>query len=231
MKVRQFLAAAAMLAATLSLGACSYNVSPPATGAANIYSQYSDKIPGRWLLVVEASALNTTARPVGVVGSAHNYPISGSEAFRQAARATVANIVEDVELVATTAPMAETNAVGTVGQILIRVDSFQPRLQIIPGFWSATASASAEISAGMTVDGPGGRLLGTSAGASRTADSPSGSFAEGGAQALAEAVGRSQRELLERLGERLSNAPQVRQAATAATRPAAPGRRAAQAAR
>ena len=100
------------------------------------------------------------------------------------------------------------------GTIIVRLDSFQPRLACQMGFWSGTCTATADISFGVEVSGPSGRLLGTSIGASKTHDGDSGGACGDAANVFAEAYRLALRDALERMAERISNAPRLRQVST-----------------
>jgi hypothetical protein len=197
---------------TFLLGACSYPVQAPVSPALNVYTSYADKLPGNYVLVVEASSWDKVVKSSSYQCSAHNFPMNANAVFKESVTRTVEQLVESVE-VATVPPSRETMSSKRIaGVILVKADTFEPKLTFIPGFWSATASAAMDVSAALTVDGPQGRLLGTSAGASRSADGEAGDGCGGGANVLADATSKALRDLMERLGERIGNAPKLREA-------------------
>jgi hypothetical protein len=197
---------------TVLLGACSYPVQPSVSPALNVYTSYADKLPGHYILVVEASSWGKVVKPSSYQCSAHSFPMDVNAVFKESVTRTVEQLVESVE-VASVPPTRETMSNKKIaGVILVKADTFEPKLTFIPGFWSATASAAMDVSAALTVDGPQGRLLGTSAGASRSADGDAGEGCGDGAKVLADATSKALRDLMERLGERIGNAPKLREA-------------------
>ena len=163
-------------------------------------------------LIVEASSWAKVIKASSHQCSAHNFPIDANAVFKESITRTFEQLVEFVE-VAAVLPSRETMSREKIaGAILVKADTFEPKLTFVPGFWSATASADMNVSAALTVDGPQGRLLGTSAGASRSADGEASDGCGSGANVLADATSKALRELMERLGERMGNAPKLREA-------------------
>ncbi|MDY0883500.1 hypothetical protein ACFPL7_11115 [Dongia soli] len=197
------------MVALLLTAACSYPVSVPPSPALDVYASYTDKITGKYALYVDATSFTRTVSATGEICSAHNYPINANDAFKASAVKTLEQLVENVEVV--DAPIAREALAerGYRGMIVIKSDEYSARLMFVPGFWQATATASADISARILVDGPEGRLFGTSGSASRSYDSSTGSCG-GGAEALSHATSMAMKEMFERLGERFANEPKLR---------------------
>lgn len=86
-------------AAALLLGACSYKASAPVSPAYDVYSNYPDKIPGRFALHVDAEELNREVRVRGYACSAHTYAVKGESAFVQSTLRTIEDLVQSVQLV------------------------------------------------------------------------------------------------------------------------------------
>lgn len=198
------------LGAALGISACSYNVPTTASPAFDVYSNYRDKIPGSFALYVDANSFAREVKPTGQICSANSYPLNANISFKQSVTATIKQLVEQVEVVERPLPTADLAAKGYRGQIVVRSDEYIAHITFIPGFWTATASSSVDISASLIVDGADSRFLGTSASASRSTELSSASCGDG-AQAIADANSKATKELLERLGERLANEPRLRQ--------------------
>lgn len=192
------------------ISACSYDVPITASPAFDVYSNYRDKIPGRFTLFVDANSFAREVKPAGHMCSAHSYPLNANASFKQSALKTIEQIVEEVELVDRPLPVEELASKSYQGQIVIKSDEYIARITFIPGFWSATASSTVDISASLIVDGTEGRYLGTSAAASRSSELSSANCGDG-AQAIADANSRATKELLGRLAERLANEPRLRE--------------------
>jgi hypothetical protein len=193
------------------LGACSHPVTAPSAPALNVYTSYSDKIPGRFALVVEAGGWYKIVKPSSHICAAHDFPFDANSAFKESVKRTVEQLVDQVEIFQTPPTRETMNRDNITGTIIIKADTFEPRLTFVPGFWSGSVSSTIDMSANLTVDGPQGRLLGTSAGASRTSDNSNVGSCADGMHALSDASSKGIRELMERLGERLGNAQKVRE--------------------
>jgi hypothetical protein len=83
------------------------------------------------------------------------------DSFRQSVIATLQQLVEEADVVQTPLTVDELAKAGKRGQIIVRADSMEARVEFIPGFWSATGEGHVELTANLTVDGLQGRLLGT----------------------------------------------------------------------
>jgi hypothetical protein len=193
------------------VSACAYTVSAPVSAAYEVYSSYSEQVPGRYALLISSDSLSSIVRPSGVTCAAYTYPVDANEAFESSIVGTFEQLFEDVEVVDIAVPREKLAERGFDGQIVVRSNDFRPRIRFVPGFFSATAVASVDISANISIDGAQDRLFGTSVGANRSAEGESGTFCGNGSEVLGEATGQSMRELMERMGERIANAPKLRQ--------------------
>lgn len=200
-----------MLVVALSglLSACAYNVPVGNTPNLNVYSSYADKLPGSYALYVDASSFTKTVKATGVNCSAHTYPLDLRTAFREDTIKTVQQLVENVEVVDQPLSSDVLKQRGMKGQIIVRSDDLNARVQFIPGFWQATSEANVELSASLTVDGDAGRQLGTTGEGVGSAQGQAGACASGAAT-IGDATEKAVKQLLGQLGERLSNSPRLR---------------------
>ena len=207
--LRSILAAAIV---AVSLCACTYEVKTTAAPALNVYSSYGEKLAGKYALLVQSDIMTKTVEPSSNNCGPHDYPIDARAAFKQSAIQTFTQLVETVETVEKALTAAELTDGQYNGLIVVRAEEYDPRLTFIPGFWSAHASSTVDMSASLLVDGPNGRLLGTKASESRTVESEA-SGCGSGADSLARANSKAMAALLDRLAERFSNEPRLRTAA------------------
>jgi hypothetical protein len=149
--------------AAVMLSACSYNAAVGVSPNLNVYSSYTDKLPGTYLLYVEGDAFSRVVKPTGLNCSAHSFPLDFRDAFKQSVIQTMQQLVENVQVVDQPVPASDLARRGAKGMIVIRGESLNPRLMFIEGFWSSTPDATVEISSSLTVDAQAGRLLGTTA--------------------------------------------------------------------
>lgn len=76
---------------------CAYKADPIAAPAYNVVTSFSSKVPGKWLLAVEAMSLNQTLRPSSLSCSAHSFLLELSEPFKTSVAQTLRNAFEQVE--------------------------------------------------------------------------------------------------------------------------------------
>ncbi|HEX3430177.1 MAG TPA: hypothetical protein VHT03_04755 [Rhizomicrobium sp.] len=210
---------AATAALCVQLTCCSYQVQTVSAPQLDVYSNYEKKVPGKWALIVDPAQFNHTVKAEGVNCAAHNYPLDLRSSFKQSVAGTFENIVDSVEVVDGAAPAETLTSRGYAGVISVRAEDLRSRLIFEPGFFTSTADATIELDAGMTVYGPNGKLLGTRGTGKGDGNSDAGEFCGGTTNAIEHASEAAMKDLLGVLGERFTNAPQVR-AATGRKEPA-----------
>lgn len=217
-KVTQVLAAAALSLALLLVG-CAHEIAPTTAPAVNVYSSYDSRIPGTWIVVVDSGTrFHREIKPSTYICSAHSYPFDSGDTIRASVIQTLQSVFDDASERTSHPSHDEMARQDFAGVILVRLESFQPRLACHQGFWSATCTATTDISLGVEVNGPRGRLLGTSVGSSKTFDGDAGAACGDAANVFAESYRLALRDALERLAERVSNAPRLRAAADGSRR-------------
>ena len=194
------------------LSACAYQAPVVAVPNLNVYTSYSDKLPGDYLLFVDDDSLITNVHATGVACGAHSYPLDARAPFKDAVRQTLEQLVEHVTPVDAPVSSADLAAQGKAGMIIVKGNEVQARFAMVPGFWTASAEANVDLTAAVSVDGAGGRLFGTEASGTGHAEAPAGGLCSGPANALADATGTAMKQLLGQLGERMSNSPRLRTA-------------------
>lgn len=201
------LVAAAALAA---VAGCQYNAKPMPVATYNIYSSYGDKLPGKYLLYVDGSSLNKPIKPSDLNCAAHTYPLDMGSSFGSSVRQTLSNLVSEMEVVNAPIDRAELKARGARGIIIVRGESLDGRLRVVPGFWSAGIETEVEVSASIVVDGINGRLLGSTVSGSGRGQSDAGLMCEGGSKSMTDSAEAALKQVLGRLGEALANSDRVR---------------------
>jgi len=202
-----------IILAAVSVSACTYDASAPVSPAYDVYSNYEDKLPGEYALYVDAEELSGEYSVEGYACSAHNYTQDASSAFEQSVTKTFQNLVQNLEAVDQPLSSRDLEAQGYTGMIIVEAEDIDVRINVIPGFWTSDMSADVELAASLRVDGREGRLLGTTVSGDDDAKTGAGTGCEGGAKALSTATSRALEELMQRLGERLSNSRRLRNAA------------------
>lgn len=208
--MRIFPAIAVGLAIVVS--GCSYSSQAPVSPAYNVYSNYDDKLPGSYALYVDADAMTGTYSVQGFDCAVHRYPVDARGSFKTSVHQTFQNLVENVELVDAPLSTADLQARGHRGQIIVEGQEMDVKLVVIPGFFMADMEADVEVAANMRVDDDDGqRMLGTTVAADKDAISEADIACSGGADAITAATSEAFEELMQRLGERLSNSRKLRE--------------------
>jgi hypothetical protein len=206
----------AVIAAAICLIGCAYKAEPIAAPSYNVVTSFSEKIPGKWLLAVEADPLNQTIKPSGYQCAAHNFPLELSDAYKTSVAQTLKNVFEQVEVIPATISGQEANRRGARGIIVVRGEEVRGRLDVQPGFWTANMKTQVLIVASTFVDGGHGRIFGTTVEGQGIADAEGGVFCEGGGKSLTDASAIAMRDNIRKVAEALGNSERVR--ATAAGR-------------
>ena len=203
-----------MVIMLLFTGACTYKGSVDVKAAYNIYSNYEDKVLGKWAIYSDGSKFKTEKVDMdGVACSLHSYPLDAVKAFEQSAFQTFANLVENIELVEVPIAAANLSKRGFDGQIIVTGERLRTELTFIQGFWAATARARIDFTASVSAVGREGRLLGTTASDDGIGKGDAGIACEGGAKAVADGASDVIYGILTKLGERFANSNRVRAAA------------------
>ena len=192
------------------LAGCAYSADVPVSPAYDVARSYGAKIPGKWLLYVEADKLDRDTKSGQFACSAHRYPIRAAEAFRASTVASIGNQVEAVESVQSPPDAKTAAAMGARGVIIVRAEDVRPRLDVKPGFMMAHLEGTAVVIATITVNGRQGRLLGQTVEGSGFATAEAGMACEGGGKALGEAVSVAMGDAMRELAEALANSERVR---------------------
>lgn len=146
-------AAYVALLGAIILAGCAYKADPIAAPSYNVVTSFSDKIPGKWFLAVEAAPLNQTIKPSGYACSAHTFPLELSDAFRTSVAQTLRNVFEQIEEIPTPIPGDQAPRRGARGIVVVRGEEVRGRLDVRPGFLQANMKTDVVIVASTYVDG------------------------------------------------------------------------------
>jgi hypothetical protein len=205
--------AAMLLLFALSLMGCAYKVDPQTQPAVNIYTTYEDKLPGNYVFVADDSLKNIKrdVKPSSFVCSAHTYPTEIGPSLVASLNSTLQKVADNVQMAESGVSIEKVSGTTMQRSVFVRLDTFSPRLSCSPGFWQGYCTASADISLGVTVTGPEGRLFSSSVGSSRSADGDAGQACDGGAKVLSQAIELTMRDTMERMAERLAASTKLRE--------------------
>jgi len=194
----------------VAISGCAYRANTKVSPALDIYSNYDNKIPGRFALYVDADDLKSDVKMTGYNCAAYSYPVDASATFTSSVKKTFENLVDEIDIVQSPLDRTQISSGGYRGLIMVKAEDLAVDLRVIPGFFSAEIEADATIIARLTVEGDSGRIMGTSVEGDKTYRTDAGFACDGGATAVGRAVNKAMKETLERLGERLSNSVRLR---------------------
>ncbi len=203
------------------LSATSQSAAPSHT---HIYSSYADRIPGTFALYVDVEELVKSTHTTGQSCSWRFDTVDLRNQFRSTAIQTMSTVVEKVELVERPMTPGELQRAHLRGQIIIRAESISTDVKDdLTNFIIYRDRGVVNLSAGILVDGPNGRLLGALATGTGSGDAYQGLLCGGGAATMAQAGQIAIDQLFNELAERLSNSERVRaEIGSAPPAPAAP---------
>ena len=191
-----------------ALGACSYTAEPARVSAFNVYSSYSDKLPGKFYLFVDAKGLDRTVKSSELGCSAHTYPIEISQTFLDSAHQSIGSLVELLEVV--NSPKKPEELSASEAQIIISGQRTDARLRMLEQFWTSSIETDVEITASVVVDGKKGRLHGSTVYGRGTANTDAGIACEGGSDSFSQSASDAMRQTITRIGEALVNSDRIR---------------------
>jgi len=195
----------------LSVG-CAHNAPIDIAPSYDVYSNYDDKMPGKFALTVDASEMTKEIKPDGFVCSAHTFPVDGASAFETSVLKTFENLVEEVVLLDNPLNQSSLKSQGYRAQLVVKARDLDVDLKVIQGFWTAEIEADVEITASVeAINVAQGKVLGATIEGDADGKAPAGAFCEGGGKAIGIAMQEAMKETMERLGERLTNARRMRE--------------------
>jgi len=195
---------------TLMLVGCAYKVEPVATPSYNVVSSYGEKVPGTWLLYVDAAQLDRPIKPDGYACSLHSFPLQLSSPFGSSIRQTLENVLQSVEEVPSPVSREQIRARDARGLIIVRGEEVRSHIEAKPGFWTPEMEGQVSIIASVAVDGTQGRLFGQTFEGQARGNASGGFACEGGAKGLASAAGTAMGDVSRKIGEAISNAERIR---------------------
>lgn len=198
------------LCVSVAVAGCAYKAPVVATPSYNVVTSFSEKIPGKWLLAVDATALNTTAKSSSFVCAAHKFPLELAGVYQTSVSQTLKQVFSEVEDIPNPIPADQLASRGATGLIVIRGEEVRPILDVQPGFWSANMRTEIMIVTTATVDKRSGRVFGQTVEGRGVADADAGFACEGGAKSFAEAAGTAVKDSVRRIAEDVGNSERIR---------------------
>lgn len=188
------------------LSGCTHQAVVSTVSPTNIYSGHDSKIDAQSTYTIDGTSLSKLKKEDAIKGmmcSAHRFPVDGTDAFITSIPAMLDSVFE---IPTEQANDPRKNSVHFV----FRVERFDPRVKYSPKFFSSEAESTVELSVSAVGSINGKRVFGTTVDSQRTKSSEGGSFCSGGEEGLAEATSAVIKDVLEKIGERISNSMTLR---------------------
>ena len=112
---------AGVVLSAVGLAACSYPVETPPAEAVPVLTAYTARVPGKWVLIVDAAKANTTLEDAGTRCSQTDYPLDLAKIFTQTADATFRTVADDVTVSDHALSKSELMSGGYSGVIIVSV--------------------------------------------------------------------------------------------------------------
>ena len=209
MTLRQPIALAALAAA---ISGCAYPVAVPPVSSFNIYSGHDSKVAGHYGLVLDQSTrgLSRVLRPASQSCALHTFPVTVGDNIAVSIKAAMSDVFGSV-VDLSTVPTAETMQQQRMkGVIVVRLEEFRPRIACSSSGFAPYCTASTDVGIGAVIRGPEGPIFGSTAHGSRSVDGEAGSECQDAGALITDSITRAVRDSLERVGERMANAPRLR---------------------
>jgi hypothetical protein len=201
---------------------CSYKAVPAGNPPSDVYSSYEEPVPGHFTLLVDDEAMLGTFQVPGYTCSLYSYPLDARTAFSDAVTRTVERVVESADPAPSAGLNEESVALGGRGVIRVKGEGLDVDLRVASGFLSGQMEAQVAMTASVQVDGPEGRLFGSTVSGEGRERAGTGLACAGGAVAVREAAEKALETLSRQLAEGISNAPRLRTVHQTAVEPAPP---------
>ncbi len=197
------------MATVVGLVGCTHTGTVSTVSATNIYSGFDSKVPGGSTYTIDGTSLSKLKKDDAVKGlicAAHRYPVDGTDSFITSVPSMLDSVFEE--------PTEQVNDTRkNVINFVFRVERYDAKLKFSKKFFSADGDATVDLSVSAVGSINGKRVFGTTVDSQRSASSEAGPFCSGGEEGLHEATAAVIKDVLEKIGERISNSAQVRAAA------------------
>lgn len=200
---------ASIVAVAGGLAACTYPVEPQTSEPAPVFTAYSDKVPGKWALLIDASRASAALQAEGLRCSQFDYPVDLTKSFVRTAAAAFKGVTEEVRLVDHPLSQSEFASQAYTGVIAVRVESLHAAVKV-DGLFDATANADTEIAGTILVVKGGQRMVDTSETGNGLAQRDAGLACGGSADAVSAASDDALRDVIRKLTEQFANSHDIR---------------------
>jgi len=150
------------LVSSLLLAGCAWNalyVTPSVAPVQVALIDFKKPYPGKYLLLVSGTGLNQKVAVGGLVCTSHDFFVEIERSFEQSVQETLANVVEEIEVVSAPLTKKQIRAAKARALITVKAESLVASLLVSPGFFTKESQAKVNISARLQVLRKKGRLF------------------------------------------------------------------------
>ncbi len=192
-----------VLLAALFVGGCSWNAlySRPSVSPVQVaFAGYEKPLAGKYLLFISSEGLDQKVEVGGVVCTAHDFSIQIARSFHDSVQKTLANVVDELEVVSTVKSVAEIKSAKARALIVVKAEGLSGNLLVSPGFLRKDTQANVQIFARVKAIGRKGPPAETTI-ESKASAAPSVGKCLDAYQPVSEATSKAFKQLMQRLGE------------------------------
>jgi len=135
---------------SLLLAGCSWNALYSKPSIAPVQAALSDfekPYPGKYLLLVSSTSLDQPVVVGGNVCTSHDFSVEAARSFEESVQKTLANVVEEIEVVSAAQTRKQIRAAKARALITITAEDLSASLLVSPGFFTKESEARVKISA------------------------------------------------------------------------------------
>jgi hypothetical protein len=200
----------AFVGTALWLGACTYDVAPPAMPSMEVPVGFTNKVSGAWALVIVKSEITAHIDPPDFACGAFDYPMDMNTTFQRTLTQVFRQVADEVAVSDHRLSDAELRAKGYSGQIEIGELAFTPNVKFSQMSLTAKVNVRVELDATMTVRTPSGTVLVKHLSADSGADTDAGILCQDAPKAITRAVGTAMQEIMVDAASAFGNSRDVR---------------------
>jgi len=184
-----------------------YTTRPDPVTGINLYTSDGGKIPGTWVYIIDDS-VTSALRQIKASSntcSLFTYSVTAGDSLASSVSNAMEQIFENT-LPRKSLPTNKTAAQeGLTGTVIIKLDEFYPKFTCSTGQVEGHCSANTDLSMTVTlIKYPDGKRRYVHASSQRSTDGGSGRMCAGASNVIAESVKKATKDVLERLGEKIS---------------------------
>lgn len=198
-----------LVAVTSTLTACGDNSAPLAVPTPMPITAYTERIPGRWALVVDTDGASADVTPSGMRCEHFDYPLDLGTPLRQAGLEALGQAAAEMRVVDHRLSRSELESQNITGVVVLRLSNVHASADA-GGLLTPSIHASVDLVAELAVQRDGQQIFESTETGKGEAVRSLGLTCSGADDALRSAAATALEDALRKLAERFANAPALR---------------------